>query len=72
MKKATEQMAERAVKVLRNSLSRNVEDIKVVLDKYESEHAMEERDRSHDYMVLVAGQMALEELIETIDNRLND
>lgn len=72
MKKATEQMAERAVRVLRNSLSRNVEDIKVVLDKYESEHTMEERDRSHDYIVLAAAQMSLEEMIETIDNRLND
>lgn len=71
MKKTTEMMAARAVKVLRESLSQNLEDVKEVLDQFEATHSESEREQSTEYGVLVECQFGLEEVIDKIDDRLN-
>lgn len=60
-------MAARAVKVLRESLSQNLEDVKEVLDQFEATHSESEREQSTEYGVLVECQFGLEEVIDKID-----
>lgn len=64
-------MAARAVKVLRQSLSQNLEDVKGVLDRFEATHSEAERDRSTEYDILVKCQFVMEETIERIDSKLS-
>lgn len=61
-------MAAVAVKVLRKSLSQNLEDVKGVLDQFEATHSEAEREQSADYKALVEGQFSIEGMIERIDN----
>lgn len=64
-------MTENAVKVLLQSLEQNLKDTGIVLDQYEATHNDYECCNSTAYSALVAGHFALEEAIETINNRLN-
>lgn len=61
-------MAAIAVKVLRKSLSQNLEDVKGVLDQFEATHSEAEREQSADYKALVEGQFSIEGIIERIDS----
>lgn len=69
MKATTERMAARAVKVLRQSLSQNLEDVKGVLDRFEASHSEAERNVSTEYGILVECQFGLEETIGRIDSK---
>lgn len=62
-------MAAVAVKVLRKSLSQNLEDVKGVLDQFEAMHSEAEREQSADYKALVEGQFSIEGIIERIDSK---
>ena len=64
-------MTENAVKVLLQTLGQTFKDTGTILDQYEATHDDYECDQSKAYSALVAGHFALEEAIETINNRLN-
>lgn len=57
------------MKVLRQSLSQNLEDVKGVLDLFEATHSEAERNVSTEYGILVECQFGLEETIGRIDSK---
>lgn len=57
------------MKVLRQSLSQNLEDVKGVLDRFEASHSEAERNESTEYGILVDCQFALEETVERIGSK---
>lgn len=71
MKQHSEKRTEVAVKLLIESLTQNFNDTGIVLDEFEATHDDWECDQSKQYAALVAGHFALEEALDTINNRLN-
>lgn len=71
MKQYSEKRTEVAVKLLIESLTQNFNDTGIVLDEFEATHDDWECDQSKQYAALVAGHFALEEALDTINNRLN-
>ena len=71
MKQHSEKRTEVAVKLLIESLTQNFNDTGIVLDEFEATHNDWECNRSKQYAALVAGHFALEEALDTINNRLN-
>lgn len=71
MKQRAEIMTEKAVRVLLQTLTRNLNDTGIVLDQYEATHDDRECDLSKTYSALVAGHFALKEAIDKINNQLN-
>lgn len=71
MKQYSEKMTETAVKLLLQTLNRNLADTGIVLDEFEATHNDWECDQSKSYAALVAGHFALKDAIETMNNRLN-
>lgn len=64
-------MAENAVKVLLQTLQRQIEDTATVLDEYEATHSEYEADQSKQYGALAEGHFAIKEAIDKINNQLN-
>ncbi len=71
MKQHSEKRTEVAVKLLIESLTQNFNDTGIVLDEFEATHNDWECNQSKQYAALVAGHFALEEALDTINNRLN-
>lgn len=71
MKQHSEKRTEAAVKLLIETLTRNVNDTGIVLDEFEATHDDWECEQSKQYDALVAGHFALKEALEKINNRLN-
>ena len=71
MKQHSEKRTEVAVKLLIESLTQNFNDSGIVLDEFEATHNDWECNQSKQYAALVAGHFALEEALDTINNRLN-
>lgn len=69
MERRADRLTEAAVKQLLGTLERNAEDAALVLELYESTHG--EADESQHYRALVAGEAALREAIERINDQLN-
>lgn len=63
-------MTETAVKLLLQTLTRNLADTGAVLDEFEATHNELECDQSKQYNALVAGHFALNDAIEKINNLL--
>lgn len=63
-------MVENALKVLLQTLERNVQDTGAVLDMYEATHNDHELCSSRQYNALAAAHFALAEAIEKINDRL--
>lgn len=60
-----------ALKQLRETLVRNMEDVAVVLDGYEETHTEGEMENSKEYGALVAGYFGIHELIKEINQAIN-
>lgn len=71
MKQHSEKRTEVAVKLLIESLTQNFNDTGIVLNEFEATHNDWECNQSKQYAALVAGHFALEEALDTINNRLN-
>lgn len=71
MKTQAERIVENAIKVLLQTLQRNVTDTGAALDMYEMTHNECECDRSKQYSALVEGHYALQEAIQKINHQLN-
>jgi len=71
MKQQSERMADNAIRVLLQTLNRNVCDTGTVLDIYEETHDDYELTYSRQYQALVAGHFALKDAIDKINNQLN-
>lgn len=71
MKQKSERKTESAVKLLLETLERNVSDTGIVLSEYETTHDDQELCSSRHYNALLAGHQALQEGIDRINNQLN-
>jgi len=71
MKQQSERMAGNALRLLLQTLERNVKDTGIVLDSYEATHDDHELSRSGQYQALVAGHFALNDAIDKINDLLN-
>jgi hypothetical protein len=71
MKTQAERIVENGIKVLLQTLQRNVTDTGAALDMYEMTHDECECDRSKQYSALVEGHYALQEAIQKINHQLN-
>lgn len=71
MKQLTEQMTQNALRLLMQTLERNVKDTDVVLTRFEDCHDDAEVCNSRNYNALLAGHKALKEAIERINHQLN-
>ncbi len=71
MKQLSEKRTEEGVKVLLQTLTRNLHDTSTLLDEFEATHNEYERDQSREYDALVAGHFALKDAIDEINNKLN-
>ncbi len=64
-------MTETGIKVLLQTLQRQVEDTATVLDEYEATHTEYESSRSRYYCALVVGHFSIKEAIDKINYQLN-
>lgn len=71
MKQRAERMTDNAVKVLLQTLQRQLEDTSTVLGEYETTHSEYEAEQSKKYGALVEGHFAIKEAIDKINNQLN-
>lgn len=71
MKTQAERIVENAIKVLLQTLQRNVTDTGAALDMYEMTHDECECDKSKQYSALVEGHYALQEAIQITNHQLN-
>lgn len=71
MKQHSEKRTEVAVRLLIETLTRNIYDTGIVLDEFEAVHDDRECDLSKQYAALVAGHFALKDALEKINNQLN-
>ena len=71
MKTQAERIVENGIKVLLQTLQRNVTATGAALDMYEMTHDECECDRSKQYSALVEGHYALQEAIQKINHQLN-
>lgn len=71
MKQKTEQRTDQAIKLLLQTLERNVADTGIILDEFEAIHDDYELCYSKQYNALNAGHFALQEAIQKINNQLN-
>lgn len=71
MKQHSEKRTEVAVRLLIETLTRNIYDTGIVLDEFEAVHDDRECDQSKQYAALVAGHFALKDALDKINNQLN-
>ena len=71
MKQQSEQRTDRAIRLLLQTLERNVVDTGIILDKFEATHNDYELCYSKQYNALNAGHFALKDTIVKITNQLN-
>lgn len=70
-KQHSEKRTEETVRLLLQTLTRNYEDVGLILEEFEETHDDYECDQSKQYAALVAGHFAIEEAIERIKNQIN-
>lgn len=71
MKKLSEKYVENALKMLHDTLLRNITDISAVLDMYEMTHDDYELCYNKPYNALSAGWYAIQEAVSKMNNQLN-
>ena len=71
MKQKSEQRTDQAIKLLLQTLERNVTDTGIILDEFEATHNDYELCHSKQYNALNAGHFALKSAIEKINKQLN-
>lgn len=72
MKRESEQRISNAIKMVLQTLERNVADAGIILGEYESTHDDGELCDSRHYNALNAGYFAMKEAIDRINNQLNE
>lgn len=71
VKRNSEERLSVALRQLRQTLVRNLEDVAVVLDGYEGTHTEQEKEDWNEYGALVAGYFGIEEVIKEINKAIN-
>ena len=71
MKQQSEQRTDRAIKLLLQTLERNVNATGIILDEFEATHNYYELCYSKQYNALNAGHFALKDAIDKINDQLN-
>ena len=71
MKEHSEERVRTAVRLLLQTLERNITDTGIILDEYEETHDEAECFKSRQYAALLVGHCALKEAIDRINNELN-
>lgn len=71
MKQRSGKKVEEAARMLLQTLSRNHEDVGIILDEFEGTHDDYEKCQSRDYQALGAGHYALQQGIERMNRILN-
>lgn len=71
MKEQTERRAEAAVRILLETLGRNIDDTGQIIEEYESAHSESECAESRQYQALVGCRDAMKDTIDKTINRLN-
>lgn len=71
MKQKSEQRTEIAVRLLLQSLERNVTDAGIILGEYEATHDDRKLCESKQYGALNAGYFAMKDAIDKINDQLN-
>jgi hypothetical protein len=72
MKRESEQRISNAIRMVLQTLERNVADAGIILGEYESTHDDSELCDSRHYNALNAGYFAMKEAIDRINNQLNE
>lgn len=70
-KRNSEERLSAALRQLRQTLVRNMEDVAVVLYGYEVTHTDQEMEDSNEYGALVAGYFGIHEAIKNINKAIN-
>ncbi len=71
MKQQSEQRIDHAIRLLLQTLERNVTDTGIILGEYEATHDDRELCDSRQYDALSAGYFAMKDAIEKINHQLN-
>lgn len=71
MKQKSEQRTDQAIKLLLQTLERNLADTGIILDEFEATHDDYELCYSKRYNALNAGHFALKDAIDKINDQLN-
>lgn len=71
MKRLSEQRTDRAIRLLLQTLERNVTDTGIILGEYEATHDDRELCDSIQYGALNAGYFAMKDAIDKINHQLN-
>ena len=71
MKQKSEQRTDQAIKLLLQTLERNVTDTGIILDEFEATHNDYELCYSKQYNALNDGHFALKDAIDKINDQLN-